>query len=213
MKQIVSEDFGDFLKEELHPEIGGLETDDEIVDTSGMPDMEEDEVDIEDRKDKIRIVLRNELLVPEYSRESLLFIMKNTEQFVAVPMAEFPSGNTFVVKWEGENRKVKIEEIADVELIGDDNAINEDADADGYSFCDFLKDIEAFVKENVPDWESLIAEDGGTDPELIMWIERNQDLWNLKESFLNEVPAVDVADDITRDILQIEAKLDEEDEE
>jgi hypothetical protein len=138
--------------------------------------------------------------------------MKNSEEFEAIPMAEFPSGNTFVVKCEGENIKVKIEDIADVELVTENAAINEDADADGYSFCDFLKDVEAYVKENVPDWEVLIAEDGGSDPELISWIERNQDLWSLKEKFLNEIPAVDVADDITKDILQIEANLDEDEE-
>lgn len=212
MKRLVSEDFGDFIKEELEPEIGDeVNPDDEIVDTSGMPDMEEDEVDIEDRKDKIRIVLRNELLVPEFSRETLLFLMKNGDKFEAVPMAEFPSGNTFVVKYQNSNTKVKIDEIADVELPEEEEDINEDADANGYSFDDYLKDIDALIKSEIPDWEVLLSPEEGNEPELIIWLERNQDLWDLKGKFLQEVPAEDVSHDIVKEILLIEEE--DEDEE
>jgi hypothetical protein len=212
MKRLVSEDFGDFIKEELEPEIGDeVNPDDEIMDTSGMPDMEEDEVDIEDRKDKIRIVLRNELLVPEFSRETLLFLMKNGDKFEAVPMAEFPSGNTFVVKYQNSNTKVKIDEIADVELPEEEEDINEDADANGYSFDDYLKDIDALIKSEIPDWEVLLSPEEGNEPELIIWLERNQDLWDLKGKFLQEVPAEDVSHDIVKEILLIEEE--DEDEE
>ena len=211
MKPIVSEDFGDFLKEELDPEIENVDYDEEIVDTSDMPDMVEDEVDVEDRKDKIRIILRNELLVPEFSRETLIFMMKNSDQFEAIPMAEFPSGNTFVVNCAGENRKVKIEDIADVtELPDDDEDINEDETASGYSFDDYLKDLDAIIKEEMPTWESLLDIDDGDDPELIAWLERNQDLWDLKGKFLQEVPVEDTASDILKEIAQIEEEEDEE---
>jgi len=200
MKPIVSEDFGDFLKEELNSEIEEVNPDDEIIDISGMPDMEEYEVDVEDRKDKIRIILRNELLVPEFSRETFTFIMKNSDKFEAIPMAEFPSGNTFVVNDHGHNRKVKIEDIADVIELPDDEDINEDETASGYSFDDYLKDLDAIIKEEMPAWESLLGIDDGEDPELITWIERNQDLWDLKGKFLQEVPVEDVASDILKEI-------------
>jgi len=54
MKKIVPEDFGDFLKEELDPEIVVDSEEDIPIDITGMPDMEEDEVVKEDRKDEIR---------------------------------------------------------------------------------------------------------------------------------------------------------------
>ena len=44
MKKIVSEDFGDFLKEELDPEVVVDSEEDIPIDLTGMPDMEEDEV-------------------------------------------------------------------------------------------------------------------------------------------------------------------------
>ena len=89
MKRIVSEDFGDFLKEELNPEEIGVEIDpdDASIDISGMPDMEEEEVVTEDQKDEIKRILKNELSIPEFSRETIIFKLKRGEEIQRVTQA------------------------------------------------------------------------------------------------------------------------------
>jgi hypothetical protein len=188
-KQIVSEDFGNFLREELEPEIVGNSEEDIPIDISGMPDMEED--DMEDRKDEIRRILKNELLIPEFSRETLLFKLKNSSEVEGVPMAELFSSDSFVVKIQGKNQKIKVEDILDINQIFEEpeEIVNEGYGE--YNFADYLYDISNFIEASVPDWNTVLA--GEDDQNLVNWLEENQDLWDLQSLFSAGVPSEDAA--------------------
>jgi hypothetical protein len=201
MKQIVSEDFGDFLKEELNPEIVGDSEEDIPIDISGMPDMQEDEVAIEDRKDEIRRILKNELLIPEFSRETLLFKLKNSTEIEGVPMAELFSSDSFVVKVQGKNQKIKVEDIQDVDQVLESEEVNEEMTASEYSFTDYMFEIADFIKTEVPDWDILI---GDEEIDLIDWLEKNQDLWDLQSLYSAGVTAEDASTQIMQEIQAVE---------
>lgn len=199
MKQIVSEDFGNFLKEELSPEIVGDPEEDIPIDITGMPDMEEDEVNIEDRKDEIRRILKNELLIPEFSREPLLFKLRNSTEIEGVPMAELFSSDSFVVKVQGKNQKIKVEDIQDIEQAFEE--VNEEMTSQEYSFTDYMFEIADFIKTEVPDWDILI---GDEEIDLIDWLEKNQDLWDLQSLYAAGVTAEDASTQIMQEIQAVE---------
>ena len=201
MKRIVSEDFGDFLKEELNPEEIGVEIDpdDASIDISGMPDMEEEEVVTEDQKDEIKRILKNELSIPEFSRETIIFKLKRGEEIQGIPMAEFPSGNTFVIKVEGKNQKIKIEDIVDIDQVFE--SVNEEITSDKFSFTDYMFAISDFIKTEVPDWDILIGEE---ETDLIDWIEKNQDLWDLQSLYEAGITPEDASIQIMEEIQAIE---------
>ena len=196
--QIVSEDFGDFLKEELDIEDSFNDTD--CIDTSGMPDLEEDEVTMEDRKDKIRQILKNELNSPEFLRDTFIFKIKNIPgEIQGIPLGEFPSSDAFIFKINGQIKKIKLEDITSDLRSNIEESIHEEINLSDANLKTYINEISNHIKIVVSDWEWLIGEEDYRK-DLADWLEENQDLWDFKSSMVAEVSTEDMAHQIIEEL-------------
>jgi hypothetical protein len=116
-------------------------------------------------------------------------------------MAELFSSDSFVVKVQGKNQKIKVEDIQDVDQVLESEEVNEEMTASEYSFTDYMFEIADFIKTEVPDWDILI---GDEEIDLIDWLEKNQDLWDLQSLYSAGVTAEDASTQIMQEIQAVE---------
>jgi hypothetical protein len=188
MENLVSENFEEFLGEDFEP-TSDLEDSSDLdiwgeIDLQELQDPDDEKID-SSYQDELIKMFRNELLIPEFSRTPFK-IISNGEEAEGIPMAELSTGDAFLFKINGQIKKIKLSDIS----INEAKRINGEDIETSYDFSDYLSEISDFIKEKNPDWEVILEDD---DIDLIDWLERNQELWDLQFHFEEGTPAEEVA--------------------